>query len=87
MYGYFRVEKTRVERKRIAEASKGMGRPKVGGEFELLDQWGRGWGSEGLRGGFSLVSLGEIFLWGGREGKRRGGGREMGRGGGGEVLC
>jgi len=62
MYAYFRVEKTRMERKRIAEASKGMGRPKVGGEFELLDMWGGAFGSGRLRGGFSLVSWGLGFF-------------------------
>jgi len=67
MYAYFRVEKTRMERKRVAEASKGMGRPKVGGEFELVDMWGGGFRSGALRGGFSLVSLGGGFFsfWGG----------------------
>lgn len=63
MYAYFRFEKARMERKRIAEASKGMGRPKVGGEFELVDQWGGKFGSERLRGGFSLVSLWIFWLW------------------------
>ncbi len=67
MYAYFRVEKTRMERKRVAEASNGMGRPKVGGEFELVDMWGGGFRSGALRGGFSLVSLGGGFFsfWGG----------------------
>ncbi|KAG4424534.1 hypothetical protein IFR04_002244, partial [Cadophora malorum] len=30
---YFRYEKARMERKRVAEAAKGVGRPKVGGPF------------------------------------------------------
>lgn len=62
MYAYFRVEKTRMERRRVAEASKGMGRPKVGGEFELLDMLGGAFGSGALRGGFSLVSWGLGFF-------------------------
>lgn len=56
MFSYFRFEKARVERKRVAEASKGMGRPKVGGEFELVDQEGKNFDDEALKGGFSLVS-------------------------------
>ena len=55
MIFYFRNEKDRVERKRIAEASKGVGRPKVGGEFELLDHDGRPFGDRNMKGGFSLV--------------------------------
>ena len=55
MIVYFRYEKARIERKRIADASKGVGRPKVGGEFELVDQEGRTFGDERLKGGFSLV--------------------------------
>jgi hypothetical protein len=54
---FFRYEKARMERRRIAEASKGVGKPKVGGPFELVDQDGRGWDSEvEMRGRFGLVS-------------------------------
>ena len=57
MFFYFQYEKARMERKRIADASKGMGKPKVGGPFELLDQDGRPWNSRKEMGGkFSLVS-------------------------------
>ncbi|MCJ1397605.1 Cu-binding protein [Xylographa trunciseda] len=57
MIYYFRSEKERMERQRIAEASKGVGKPKVGGKFELVDQDGRKWSSEEEMGGrFSLVS-------------------------------
>ena len=45
-----------MERKRVAEAAKGMGRPKVGGKFELVDQEGRVFTEDGMRGKFSLVS-------------------------------
>ena len=45
-----------MERKRIAEAAKGVGRPKVGGKFELIDTEGRNFSSEDLKGRFSLVS-------------------------------
>ena len=54
---YFRYEKARMERQRIADASKGIGRPKVGGKFELLDQEGKPFNSEEkMKGKFSLVS-------------------------------
>ena len=50
-----------MERQRIAEASKGVGRPKVGGEFELLDQEGQPFGDREMKGGFSLVSAYPIY--------------------------
>ena len=46
-----------MERKRIRDASKGVGRPKVGGKFELVDQEGRAFSEGDLKGGFSLVSF------------------------------
>ncbi|CAG8981681.1 hypothetical protein HYALB_00006553 [Hymenoscyphus albidus] len=55
---FFRFEKDRVERERVANATKGVGRPKVGGEFELVDQKGRKFGSEDMRGRYSLVYFG-----------------------------
>ncbi|CZT01944.1 probable Sco1 protein [Rhynchosporium graminicola] len=55
---YFRYEKARMERKRVAEAAKGVGRPKVGGPFQLLDQKGEVWGDEKMRGRYSLVYFG-----------------------------
>ena len=56
MLFYFRHEKARVERKRIADASKGMGKPKVGGKFELVDQDGKAFDSDiGMKGRFSIV--------------------------------
>ncbi|MCJ1473485.1 Cu-binding protein [Lambiella insularis] len=59
MVFYFRSEKERMERQRIAEASKGVGKPKVGGVFELVDQDGRVWKSEEeMKGKFSLVYFG-----------------------------
>ncbi|MCJ1304455.1 Cu-binding protein [Hypocenomyce scalaris] len=58
MIFYFRYEKARMERKRVAEAAKGMGRPKVGGKFELVDQEGRVFTEDGMRGKFSLVYFG-----------------------------
>lgn len=57
MIAYFRLEKGRMERKRIADATKGTGKPKVGGPFELVDQEGRRFTHEDLKGGYSLVSV------------------------------
>lgn len=53
---YFRVEKARLERKRIAEMSKGVGRPKVGGPFVLKDLDGKEFTEEDLKGKYSFVS-------------------------------
>jgi protein SCO1/2 len=54
---YFRYEKARMERKRVAEAAKGVGRPKVGGPFSLVDQEGRVFTDEDMKGKYALVSL------------------------------
>jgi protein SCO1/2 len=53
---YFRVEKARLERKRIAEMSKGVGKPKVGGPFTLVDLDGKEFTAEDLKGKYSFVS-------------------------------
>ncbi|QUC18018.1 uncharacterized protein UV8b_02259 [Ustilaginoidea virens] len=55
---YFEYEKGRMQRKRIADASKGVGRPKVGGPFELVDQHGRPFTSDMMKGKYSLVYFG-----------------------------
>ncbi|KAF7717038.1 Synthesis of cytochrome c oxidase Sco1, mitochondrial [Penicillium ucsense] len=55
---YFRVEKARLERKRIAEMSKGVGRPKVGGPFVLKDLDGKEFTEEDLKGKYSFVYFG-----------------------------
>ncbi|CAD6446123.1 32842bd1-5ffd-43e4-bdae-be39f8ed4b5e [Sclerotinia trifoliorum] len=55
---YFRYEKARMERKRVAEAAKGVGRPKVGGPFELVDHKGGKFSSEDMKGKYSLVYFG-----------------------------
>lgn len=52
---YFRVEKARLERKRITEMSKGVGRPKVGGPFVLKDLDGKEFTAEDLKGKYSFV--------------------------------
>ncbi|RYP27530.1 hypothetical protein DL767_007646 [Monosporascus sp. MG133] len=55
---YFEHEKQRMQRKRVAEATKGVGRPKVGGAFELIAHEGRPFSSEDLKGKYSLVYFG-----------------------------
>ena len=55
MIVYFQVEKERLARKRIAEMSKGVGRPKVGGPFVLRDLNGEVVTDEALRGKYSFV--------------------------------
>lgn len=53
---YFRVEKARLERKRMTEMSKGVGKPKVGGPFVLKDLEGKEFTAEDLKGKYSFVS-------------------------------
>jgi protein SCO1 len=56
LYFYFRYEKERMERLRITEATKGVGKPKVGGPFELVDHDGKPWKStEKMDGKYALV--------------------------------
>lgn len=54
---YFQYEKSRLARKRTREASKGVGKPRIGGEFELVDQNGKRFTSADIKGKFSLVSV------------------------------
>lgn len=63
MIVYFRVEKERLERKRIAEMSKGVGRPKVGGPFVLRDLKGEIFTEEALKGRYSFVCLPFFFFF------------------------
>jgi len=44
-----------MARQRVAEAAKGVGKPKVGGKFELVDQEGRPVTEQDLLGRYSLV--------------------------------
>jgi protein SCO1/2 len=44
-----------MERKRVAEATKGVGRPKVGGKFELVDHNGKPFTDENMKGKYALV--------------------------------
>ncbi|KAK3939416.1 SCO1/SenC-domain-containing protein [Diplogelasinospora grovesii] len=55
---YFEHEKERMQRKRVADATKGVGRPKVGGPFELVDQNGNTVTDRDLKGKYSLVYFG-----------------------------
>ncbi|KAH8885694.1 cytochrome c oxidase-like protein [Thozetella sp. PMI_491] len=55
---YFEFEKERMKRKRIAEANKGVGKPKVGGSFDLMDHQGRPFTEQDLKGRYSLVYFG-----------------------------
>lgn len=58
MIVYFQVEKERLARKRVAEMSKGVGRPKVGGPFVLRDLEGKEFTAEDLKGKYSFVYFG-----------------------------
>ncbi|KAI0105651.1 SCO1/SenC-domain-containing protein [Nemania sp. FL0031] len=55
---YFEKEKKRMHRQRVAEATKGVGKPKVGGDFNLVDHEGRPFSSADLKGRYSLVYFG-----------------------------
>lgn len=55
---YFDAEKKRMERKRIADATKGVGAAKVGGPFKLVDQHGQTVTDADLKGKFSLMYFG-----------------------------
>lgn len=52
---YFTYEKARLERKRVTEMSKGYGKPKVGGPFELRDLEGNVFSEKELKGKYNLV--------------------------------
>jgi hypothetical protein len=52
---YFRAEKARIQRQKLQEQNKGVGKPRVGGPFELIDQNGNKFTSEDMKGKFALV--------------------------------
>lgn len=56
MIWYFEHEKARMQKKRIAEANKAVGKPQVGGSFNLIDQDGKPFTDADLKGKHSLVS-------------------------------
>ncbi|KAI5299822.1 Cu-binding protein [Ascosphaera atra] len=55
---YFRNEKARLERERVAQLTKGVGKPKVGGPFELKDLKGNTFTEKDLEGKYSFVYFG-----------------------------
>ncbi|KAK4453384.1 SCO1/SenC-domain-containing protein [Podospora aff. communis PSN243] len=55
---YFEREKERMQAKRIAESQKGVGAPKVGGPFQLINQDGKTVTEQDLKGRYSLVYFG-----------------------------
>ncbi|PFH58503.1 hypothetical protein XA68_13588 [Ophiocordyceps unilateralis] len=55
---YFESEKSRMQRQRIADSTKGVGKPKVGGNFDLIDQDGNPFTSAMVKGKHSLVYFG-----------------------------
>jgi len=55
---YFRYEKDRIARARIAEQNKGVGKPLVGGPFSLIDTAGRTFTQDDLKGKYSLIYFG-----------------------------
>ena len=55
MWAYFNYEKERLARQRIAEQTKGVGRPKVGGPFDLIDHNGHQFTHEDMHGKYALV--------------------------------
>ena len=55
MWWYFQNEKAKIYRKKTREASKGIGKPRIGGEFDLIDQHGNKFTNEDMKGKFSLV--------------------------------
>ncbi|KAF2109712.1 SCO1/SenC-domain-containing protein [Lophiotrema nucula] len=58
LYAYFTYEKERMARQRIAEQTKGVGKPKVGGAFDLVDQDGIRFTNEDMAGKYALVYFG-----------------------------
>lgn len=57
---YFNYEKERMQRERIANQNKGIGKPMVGGPFEMIDHDGNRFTLENLKGKYSLVRAGSL---------------------------
>jgi protein SCO1/2 len=51
-----------MARKRIADQTKGMGKPKVGGPFKLVDQDGNPFSSDDMLGKYSLVRCASLHV-------------------------
>ncbi|KAI9719199.1 MAG: Cu-binding protein [Chrysothrix sp. TS-e1954] len=58
LWYYFTAEKARLNRKRVRDASKGTGKPRIGGEYALVDQDGKQFTSDDMRGKFALIYFG-----------------------------
>ncbi|KAK2740138.1 Cu-binding protein [Myotisia sp. PD_48] len=58
MIVYFQYEKARLEREKIVQLSKGVGKPRVGGPFVLKDLNGEKFTDEDLKGKYSFVYFG-----------------------------
>ena len=59
LIGYFRHERARAERERIAAAGKagvGVGKPRIGGPFVLTDMFGKRVTEEEFKERYTLVS-------------------------------
>lgn len=52
-----------MARKRIAEQTKGIGKPKVGGPFQLIDHEGQPFTSDDMLGKYSLVCNEANGIW------------------------
>jgi hypothetical protein len=52
-----------MARKRIAEQTKGIGKPKVGGPFQLMDHNGKPFSNEDMLGRYSLVRRLRFFFF------------------------
>jgi len=64
LWFYFKFEKERMERRRVAESHKGVGKPLVGGAFSLVDQYGNTRTDKDLTDGkFMLVSYHTFELY------------------------
>lgn len=58
LFFYFDYEKARLQRKRMADENKSIGKPKVGGPFSLIDHNGQPFHHTDLHGRYSLVYFG-----------------------------
>ncbi|CDK27301.1 unnamed protein product [Kuraishia capsulata CBS 1993] len=55
---FFKQEKKRLEIQREAETNRGMGKPLIGGDFNLVDHNGNPFTQEKLKGKFSVLYFG-----------------------------
>lgn len=54
----FKEQKEKLQLKREAEANRGVGRPLIGGPFDLVDMNGKKYTDQDLKGHFSLIYFG-----------------------------